>query len=65
MHHRVILSARLSSLLGVYSLSVSNIQVIHNIGSRVYDQVGVGVLARGWRISLGNTVRNRAAESRI
>ena len=38
MHHRVVCFTLLSSLLGVYSLSVSNIQAIHNIGSWVYDQ---------------------------
>ena len=41
MHHRAILSTLLSYLLGVNSLSVSNIQAIDNIGSWVYDYTGV------------------------
>ena len=41
MHHRVILSSLFSSLLGVYSRSVSNTQAIHNIGSWVNDHTSV------------------------
>ena len=41
MHHRVIHHTLFSSLHGVYSLSVSNIQAMHNISSWVCDHTGV------------------------